>query len=288
MTDPSTPQSTSANPLAQYFRLPGLHVRLPTNGAFLPEGSFTPDAQGTVPVFPMRASDEYLLKNPDALMSGFALQKLLESCVPSIKDVGSISSPDLDILMMAIRIATYGETMDLAATCPKCNEESEFVCYLPGLLETVKQIQEECPVRLNDEIIAFVRPYNFNNATQMSLLTFNETRRLQAAQQNSDLTEEQRTAEMRISMEKISNLEASITANCVYKIVTPTATVTDPGFIAEFLNQTNSKFVKQVENALIEMNDSGLNKTLKVKCSNVECGHEWETNVEFDPTSFFE
>ena len=38
------------NPLAKYFRTPGVHVPLPTNGAFMPPGGIEFDMKGTVPV----------------------------------------------------------------------------------------------------------------------------------------------------------------------------------------------------------------------------------------------
>lgn len=278
-----------ANPLAGHFRIPGPHVHLPTGGAYLPKGAFEPDPQGSVPVYPMRAQDEYLLKNPDALMSGLAIQKLLESCVPAIKTPDYISSPDLDVLMLAIRVATYGDKMDLTARCPKCDHENEFECHLPSLLATVKDLPSEYPVRLNDELVAYVRPYNYANARAMSLLTFNETRRLQAVQNQEDLTDDDRQREMRVSMDRIANLEARLTADCVYKIVAPEAEVTNPQHIAEFMANTSSGAVKAIEKALAVLNDSGMDKSMAVTCQNPEeCGHEWQTSVEFDPASFFD
>lgn len=278
--------ASSTNPLAAHFRTPGLAIKLPTNGAYLPEGTFKPDLQGMVPIYPMRASDEFALKNPDALMSGLAISNLLESCVPCITAPGLISSPDLDVIMLSIRIATYGEMMELSAICPKCQHENTFESHLPSLLATVKDIPTECPVRLNDELVAYLRPYNFNNATQMALVSFTETRRLQGL--DPDMPDEKKNEEMQISMRKIAELETRITADCVTKIVTPTMEVTNPEHIAEFMSQTNRRFVRDIETHLAKINDSGMMKSTKVTCQNLECNHEWETSMEFDPASFFE
>ena len=102
-----------ANPLTKYFRIPGVHIKLPTHGAFMPTGSVAFTMNDEVPVYPMRGMDELLLKSPDALMNGYAIEKLIESCVPAIKFPRLISSPDLDVILMAIRAATYGETITL-------------------------------------------------------------------------------------------------------------------------------------------------------------------------------
>ena len=63
------------DPLAKYYRMPGVHVRLPSNGAFMPPGSVQFTVTGEVPIYPMRAADELLLKSPDALMSGYAIEE---------------------------------------------------------------------------------------------------------------------------------------------------------------------------------------------------------------------
>lgn len=276
------------NPLAAYMRLPGLNVPLPSGGNYLPPGSFEPAEDGTVPVLPMRAADEYLLKNADALLSGLAIQKLLESCVPAIKNPSLISTPDLDVLLLAIRAATYGDMMEVGAVCPKCGTENVFDCHLPSVLATMKPLPEENPVRLSDELIAYVRPYNFKNATQVALVTFQETRKVQAAQMNPESTEEQQTAQMNSSLERITKLQADMLAECVYKVVTPTGAVDDPKFISEFVNNISSAWVSEISDRLGDLNENyGIDKAVHAVCSNKKCKHEWETSIEFDPASFF-
>ena len=276
------------NPLAAYMRLPGLNVPLPTGGAFLPESEFTPAEDGTVPILPMRAADEYLLKNADALLSGLAIQKLLESCVPAIKNPSLVSTPDLDVLLLAIRAATYGELMEVGAVCPKCGTENAFDCHLPSVLATMKPVPSENPVRLSDEVIAYVRPYNFRNATQIALVTFQETRKVQALQMDPEASETQKTAQMNSSLERIANLQADMLAECVYQVATPDGVVNSPEFIAEFVGNISSIWVSEIGTKLSELNENyGIDKTVQAKCSNPKCQHEWETNIEFDPASFF-
>lgn len=273
----------TTNPLSQYFRLPGLNVALPTGGAFLPPGTFEPDVNGTVPIFPMRAADEYLLKNPDALLSGFAIQKMIESCVPAIKAPTRLSTPDLDVLLLAIRAATYGENMDVTAVCPKCKEENEFSCHLPSLLTSMQTIPPEIDVRLTDEIVVYIRPYTFQNASQLSMLTFQESRRIQGL---ADASEEVRIKEMQNSMEKITQLQAYLLADCVIKVVTPTVTVTDPEHIVEFMGNVSRAWASKIEERLKVINEMGMDKNVAVSCQ--KCSHEWKTSIEFDPSSFFD
>lgn len=280
--------SATPNPLGKYFRLPGLHVHLPTGGAFFEEGEIEFSQDGGIPVYPMRAADELLLKNPDALMSGFAIEKLLESCVPAIKKPRGISAPDLDVLLLAIRAATYGDNMEIQATCPKCQHENSFDCNLASIIQNVTTLPEVNSVRLTDDLVVYVRPYNLDNTTALSLTTFEETRKVQAADMDDNITPEQKTKQINASMQKLSGLSTKLLAMCIVKIVTPEGEVTDQKFIDEFFENITREWTTRIESKLIELNNAGIDKTISVSCARVGCGNEWTTSVEFDPANFFD
>src|SRR5882672_5887054 len=153
------------DPLAKYYRMPGVHIKLPTNGAFMPPGSVQFTMKGDLPVYPMRAADELLLKSPDALMSGFAIEELLKSCVPAVKAPRLITSVDLDVLLLAIRAATYGEMLQLEPTCPQCSTVNDTKVNMGRIMATTQPIEPENPVRLSDDVVVLVRPYNMDNIT---------------------------------------------------------------------------------------------------------------------------
>jgi hypothetical protein len=279
-TRTATPQS--GNPLSAYFRMPGLHVSLPTNGEFFPEGTFEPSINGEVPIFPMRAQDELLLRNPDALMSGYALEKLIESCVPSIKAPRLVSTPDLDVLLLAIRAATYGESMEVDVKCPSCGTDNVFDCHLPSIVSKMTYIDPINDVRISDELVIRVRPYNMGSATKMAITSFNEARKLQSIDAETD---ERRLAQNE-SYQKLNVLNLEGIADCIIHITIPTGVVTDRNFIFEFINNTGQSTVKKVEAKILEMNEKGIDKHVDVVCA--KCSHAWSPEVEFDPTSFFD
>ena len=68
---------------------------------------------GEIGIFPMTARDELVLKTPDALLNGASTVEVINSCVPAITDAWEIPSVDMDALLIGIRIATYGENMDI-------------------------------------------------------------------------------------------------------------------------------------------------------------------------------
>ena len=241
-----------------------------------------------IPVLPMRAMDEIMLKSPDALMSGYAIEKLLESCVPALKAPKLVSLPDLDVFLLAIRAATNGENMLLTASCPKCGTDNEFTCHLPALLATMTMVDPENPVRLSDEVVIYLRPYNLYNATSVALASYEEARRLQTFENENGTEDPRRKTEINRTIERLAKLNLEMLADCIIKVVVPGAEVTDAAQIGGFLFNTKKSWINKIEKKLNQINDKGIDKTIHAKCQNVECNHEWKTQVEFDPASFFD
>jgi hypothetical protein len=272
-----------ANPLAGYFRTPGMHVRLPTNGAFMPPGAVAFAMDGQVPVYPMRSADEMLLKNADALMSGFAIEKLIESCVPAIKTPRLISSPDLDVILLAIRAATMGDVMQLSPVCPQCETVNEAHVGLAQVIATMKMIPAECSVRLNDEVVVYIRPHNMEDATRLGLASFEEQRKLQGVEGEDQASQ---SLQMSRSMARLANLNSDVMAECVIKVVVPTGAVTDRQSIREFMGNISKVWTDKINAKLMELLSLGIDKHFPMQCS--ECKHQWNADIEFNPATFFD
>lgn len=282
---PTAPAKPNSNPLSGYFRMPGLSVPLPTRGRFLPKGAFNPSMTGDVSILPMKASDEMLLRSPDALMSGDAIENLLLSCVPAITTPRLISTPDLDVLLLGIRAASYGETMELEIVCPKCETENAFNCHLPSVMGSMTFIEEDDnEVRLSDEVVVRVRPYNLAIASKIASESFNQARAMQMAQETQTDEEFQKTRNDIFA--KMSAINTEAVAQSIMSVTIPEHVVTDPAHIFEWLSETNQAWVKKIEQKLEQLNKTGIDRTFDAKC--VKCEHEWKSEIEFDPASFFE
>lgn len=277
---PVVPENT--NPLASFFRTPGLHVKLPTAGAFLPETEFDPTLAGDLPVYPMRAADELLLKSPDALMSGHAIVSMIKSCVPGIRDPKKISTPDLDVILLAIRAATFGDSMDIDVNCPSCETENSFTCSLGSIMSTVKQVPAENPVRLSDQVVVYVRPYTLEVATKVALATFEEARKIQATE---DMEAEERAKAINDSYDRLNLLNMRALAASIAKVVVPGSVVSDANYVSEFIANTDRNWIEKIETRLKEVNQLGIDRTIAVQCE--KCEHEWKAAIEFDPSTFF-
>lgn len=283
------PRMTSSyigsNPLGKYFRVPGVHIKLPTHGVFLPPGAVEFTMNEEIPVYPMRAADELLLKSPDALMNGYAIEKLIESCVPSIKTPRLISSPDLDVILMAIRAATLGDVITMNPTCPECGSENEIHQHLSQLMATITYVDPVNAVRLSDEVVAFIRPHNLENATRLGIAAFEEGRKVQALDV-TDATQTERAAQISRSMARLAGLNSDTIADCVIKIVVPEGEVVDRASIREFVSNISKTWSDKMSAMLETINKKGIEKYFAVTCGT--CEHKWNANIEFNPSTFFD
>jgi hypothetical protein len=274
--------ANNKNPLSKYFRTPGLHVSLPTKGKFMDEGEIEFTMNGEIPVYPMRAADELLLKSPDALMSGYAVEKLVESCVPAVKNPRNLSTVDLDVILLAIRAASFGEEMDIEARCPHCSTMNSYSVNLPQILSTLPQNDFDNEVRLNDDLVVSVRPYTLEIATKIAVTAFNEARNVQAAEAGPEETRQSSVSE---SFKRLTDLNNEMIVESIQSIATPDGVVGDSEMIGEFIENASRAFVKKIDQKLKDINSLGMDKNIHLTCS--ECSEEWDTKIEFDPTSFF-
>ena len=128
----------SSNPLKQYFRQPAIYLRLPSGGQQWPNGAIDIPENGELPVYPMTAIDEITYRTPDALFNGQAVVNVIHSCVPSIKDAWGCPTVDMNSILTAIRIASYGHEMGMTTTCPNCDTTADYGLDLRSVLDQQK------------------------------------------------------------------------------------------------------------------------------------------------------
>lgn len=275
------------NPLAQYFRTPGVHQALATDGLFFETDEVELAINGEVAILPMTASDEITLKNPDALLNGDALIKLFKSCVPAIRNPRHISVPDMDILLLGIKLASYGDSLEIAVQCPECQKEFNTETSIRGILAATTPVNPaDSVLRINDDMIIYLRPYNFEDKTKLDLATFEEGKVYQYLV-DADITDEERAKRFNQAFEKIAELNLDILSGCIRAIRIPDQEVTDEVFIRDFVRHSDKNVVQKIQENLKKMSEAGIPKDLDVMCPNEECGHEWKTGMIFDPAHFF-
>jgi hypothetical protein len=272
-----------ANPLAKHFRQPALYLKLPSNGEFWPEGSIDMPIINELPILPMTTKDEITLKTPDALLNGQGVVDVIQSCCPNIKDAWQTPGIDVDSIIIAIRIASYGEQMDFNSTCPHCKEESSYGVDLGKVLagiempDYLQKLQSE-----NLKIKLKPQPYHIVNKNNM--IAFEEQQLLRTISQIENDTDALKTV-FDQQLAKLVELNITLLTGSTEYIETTSEVVSDTAFINEFYKNCDTKIVKLVRDKLQEFSDVGSLKPFSVKCHN--CSEDFNVTVTFDFASFF-
>ena len=153
--------------LEQHKRQPKIFIDLPSKGHFYDESVIQDQQYTQLPVFGMNTMDEIMLKTPDALFSGESTAKIIQSCIPLIKDPWRIIGFDLDYILLAIRMATYGNTMPITTTCPKCDEETTSDIQLQKMMDKIDGGKLVNQVQIK-ELTFHLRPLTYKETTHFS------------------------------------------------------------------------------------------------------------------------
>lgn len=270
------------NPLQQYFRRPAAYFKLPSNGVGYPEGSLEMTETGELPVYPMTAIDEITSRTTDALFNGTAVVDIIHSCVPNIKNAWDIPSVDLDPILVAIRIASYGNTMEIDTQCPKCSEEGKYDVNLPILLGSFKTKDFLEPLKLDDITIKFT-PLSYKLVNEASIKQFEIQRTLNNVLAIED--QELRDSKSSELIKQINELSTSIIAKTVEYIKVPTATVFEQDYILDFLKNCDRKTFESIKDYSIKMREDSQVKPLEIKCPS--CSNEYSQTFNINVTDFF-
>ena len=283
-------ENKNTNPLQKYFRQPKIYLSLPSNGKYYPKGSLEVSETGEYPVFPMTARDEIMIKTPDALLNGQATASVISSCIPAIKDPFSMPSMDLDACLIAIRIATYGEMMEVSIKVPVTGEDKDFDLDLRIMLDQFSNVEYDNAIQLDDMVVN-LRPLSYREFTETSKKTFDEQRIFNVIN-DADMDEGDKLQTFTNSFKKLTDLTILTLEKSIQSIEVGDQVVTDQAHIKEFIANTDKGLFESVTNHIEEQRSKFQVKPLIVDATpeEIEAGvpETYEVPVTFDQSSFFE
>jgi|688.fasta_scaffold00326_17 hypothetical protein len=286
----SDPLKITPNPLAAFMRQPKIYIKLPSQGKFWPNGSLEVTETGEYPVYSMTARDELMLKIPDAVMSGQAVVDVIQNCMPHIKNAWHIPAIDLDIILIGLRLATYGEIMETPITVG----ENEFTCNvdLRQVLDSLyAKISWEDAISINDNLTVFVKPLTYKHISEAALKSF-ETQKIMSIVGNDEISEEEKIKAFKESFNKLTEVTISIVQNSVYKIDSSAGSTDNPQHIKEFVNNIDKQMFNTIQNFLEtqKANNAVPNLTITTPQDIKDKGYtedKIEVPLVFDPSTFF-
>lgn len=278
------------NVLKQFMRTEKIFVRIPSNGQFYDEEVTTFTGNNEIGILPMTATDELALTNPDALLNGEGIKKVIESCCPLIKDARKLFSPDIDILLLGIRHASYGDELKFQVKCPECEAENNYVVSIRSKIENIEFLQPPYIVEFTSKLKVHVQPYTFETNSKLALQAL-DIRKLLNIVNTKDLEDPDKLAIYGKEFEKISNITVSVIIDGIEKVEIITEDneklfVKSREDINEWLLNIDREMIERIRDQINEINQIGIDKSMPIQCE--KCKHEWVTMIEFNPTDFFD
>ena len=271
------------NPLSNYFRQPSIYLKLPSNGNFYPENTLDMPPNGELPIYPMTAIDEISYRTPDALYNGTAVMNVIKSCVPNILDPWVIPAVDFDAILASIRIASYGHSMEIDTTCPKCEETASYSLDLRTVLDQLKSPDYSKSVDIGD-LKVFFKPLSYKQINENSVVQFEE-QKLASVLEDMEMDEEEKLQRLSTAFANMTELTVKALAQNINYIQTPDGIVQEEEYINDFLHNCDRDVYNRIRDYVIGMKDDNELKPLQIKCQ--ECEHEYEQPFTLDMSNFF-
>ena len=280
--------NTPAPTLEHYFRKPEIIITLPSKGKFYPPGSIELGASGELEILPMTGKDELMFKTPDALIGGISTFRVIESCIPQIKNAEDIPVIDLDTILIAIRIATYGKDMEIKVICPKCATENEYdidLSYILGTLPTDVEFNDT--IKLDNGLTITIKPLHYKIMNDNLIKEYEKNKAI-AVLSNENMTEKERMQQFYDMMLFITETSIDTIVQCIIDVTTEQGDViTDKKAIQELIENLNLTNFNVINDQIILIKTTSKQITVPGICTNEECKHEWDVPLTFDMSNFF-
>lgn len=269
------------NPLKKYFRQPKVYIDLPSKGVFNRPGTLNSDPT-KLAIFGMTGMDEILLKTPDALLNGEATVKVIESCCPAFADAWDLSVLDLDLMLVAIRIATNGNTMTVTHTCTSCESISDYDIDLGNVVQHFSGLEYDNRIVLKDVSIK-IQPLNYQQWNEFQLKNFGVQRQLAQAMSIKD--EEEQNKVISSLFEQVSNIQTEMIFAQIDSVETVDGVVNQREYIREWLQNSEKQIFDAVRNQVEKNRLAWKIPNIGVECP--ECHAKNEVQLDMDQASFF-
>lgn len=275
----------SDNPLRKYFRQPAIYLELPSKGEFYSEDVLQLPESGEAPILPMTAMDEIAYKTPDALFNGTATADVVGSCVPAFKDPWQMLTIDLNTVLIAIRIASVGDEMEITSTCPECENTTDYTVSLSQVIDRKPDINEYKKDLVMGDLTITFKPMTYKEANDNNMVRFEEDRLARLIAEDG-LSEEEKIQMLSESFKNISDFSIKAIQRSVQSIRTPDSVTTEREHINEFLQNCEKDIYDAVKDKVISLRQLEELDPFRIKCS--ECEHEYNQPYTMDMTTFFD
>ena len=276
----------SDNPLSKFYRSKEIYVKLPTQGKWYSQPpKLTED--GEIGVYPMTLQDEIRMNIPDSLYNGESLFELFKSICPDIQDPYEIALPDVDVLLLASRAATYNKKMTIETTCTHCETVQNYELDLAQILSNINFLTERSEIEFDDLLIT-IKPNTLKIISANTLKTIETTRMLTEIQNEKGVVPEDLKERYNESIQTATAANIAILADAIQRIKLPDGQIVDKiEYIIEWLTNSNKNVIDRLQKICSEQNKNGIQDEFDFQCTVEKCEKKYKGRVQYNPSFFF-
>lgn len=255
------------NPLIDRITMPGSTFQMPSCGLFYKDGELSSDVNmGEVHIHAMSAYDEILMKTPDSLFSGEAVNIVFKRCIPQILKPMKLLAKDVDFLLVCLRKITYGDSLEV--TYDHYCKDSKKQTYVVNTDQYLKKSRKIDPTTVgsiytktisNGQIVKF-RPTTFENLIKL----YQDTDPIKA-----------------ISPEEELNTSAEIISSVIESV----DEITDQKQICEWVKMISAGWVEEISATIEKTSNFGPEFKFTTQCK--DCNETITIETPINPVSFF-
>lgn len=257
------------NPLLDKLYMPGETFKMPSQGLFYTNEEISDDVvDGEVHIKPMTAYDEILLRTPDLLFSGKAIEEVFKRCIPQVYKPMELLSKDVDFLLICLRKITYGDLIEIAYKhdCKDAKNHT-YQIDINSFLKNTKYIdptsfKDKFKITLPNGQVVMIQPPKFKDSISIF---------------------------QRLSINKSEDMTPEKTYNSlidnVLSIIKSVDNVEDEGLIREWLAELRANWLNNIANEVVTFGEFGIDFDFHAKCK--DCNADIKISVPVNPISFF-
>lgn len=261
--------SENKNPLLDGINtIPGETFRLPSGGLFYTNEELSENVNnGEVHVYPMKTVDELIMKSPDKILTGKAIEEVFGRCIPDIKKPNELLANDVDYLMAALRVVSYGEEARITAQ-HDCKDAKSHD-YTVNIRDVLREARDIDPTSLTKKFSFELDGYS---------LTIRPPRYRSVISLYQAISDEflQESTEEEVATKLIENLADMIESVNDHN---------DSEHITEWLTQIKAGWVNKISEHTRKSSNWGIEYEREKVCK--DCGKKMPITVPTNPITFF-
>lgn len=256
------------NPLLERAKLPGESFTLPSLGLFYKNGELSNDVEnGEIYLAPMVTLDEIILKSPDKLFSGAAIDDVFKRCCPQIIKPLELLAKDVDFILTALYKISFGNTSEIRYIhdCEKAKRHT----YAIGMGSFINNTKTLDPTTIT---LDYTKKLLNGQTIKLYPPTFKAAMKIYQA------------ALSEVSDEDAAALEKDVLDGIAFMIF-QVDEITDKKMIVEWLSVLKPEIINEITNTIKGLTNWGTDFTSTIKCK--DCAKEIDITSEINPISFF-